>query len=890
MSADLTENTSVQNDQHARGQLYLARVLATACVLLLACSTKFTDENNATYPLVVDKRINLTLFAEHPDIVTPIGIAVDSGGMVYVLESHTHTPPKDYEGPDTDRIRIFSDADGNGKPEKNTVFAEGLSEGVNISFSPDGKLYVVTSRAVYAVLDRDGDLRADEKKEILVLDEPEKVYAHAALLGITFSADGWMYVSRGNTGSAFWKLRGSDGSTLSGYGDGGNVMRARPDGSGLEEVATGFWNPVDIKFNAHGQLFAADNDPDSRGPNRLVHVVPGGDYGYKSLYGGSGIHPYLAWNGELPGKLPFAAALGEAPSGLLDAGSTSLPSDYGGSMLATIWEESRVVRIDLKPHGRSQKGDASIIIEGGSDFRPVALAVGPEGEIYMTDWMLRKYPNHGRGRIWKISATVEQTHGENTSGDPAITKDIHQPPYEDGGESVMKRLASEDPFERHGAVVSLTHLGNEQDLVAAVADKNTRVRLGGMLAMQRSGYTVPASMMRKLLNDADEVIRMQALIWIGEEALTGYRNNIDDVLRHPNVSATLFKTYLETVKHLDPGFIESYTLRREPYAKSVPRELPSGFLASVIRDDTRSPYIRALAMKHIEDPREQGSLLSEVLSSDRHPTLRAEAVRLLASGVQGKMTNQLLTIALDLEEEPSLRADAVVALSRQPGDFVKEVGDLLLDSAEDVQLEAARYIRFKSSPSHELKIPEAALNATRRKTAIQEQLQIMSGNGKGLTPRPGTADEWARVLGSGGNSARGRRVFYSPQGMCSSCHAMGGTGGDLGPDLTKVALSKTRLHLLKATIDPSGEVSPEFQGWFIRLANGEEVRGRQIDIGEETIELYTHTSGFRSFSKKDVSDYGMIEASLMPQGLERNLTISEVRDLMAFLETSANKP
>jgi hypothetical protein len=62
-------------------------------------------------------------------------------------------------------------------------------------------------------------------------------------------------------------------------------MRCRPDGCGLQEFATGFWNPFDLKFDAHGRLLAADNDPDSPGPNRLVHVIQGGDYGYKSLYG-----------------------------------------------------------------------------------------------------------------------------------------------------------------------------------------------------------------------------------------------------------------------------------------------------------------------------------------------------------------------------------------------------------------------------------------------------------------------------------------------------------------------------------------------------------------------------------------------------------------------------
>jgi putative membrane-bound dehydrogenase-like protein len=887
MSADLTNSLHAQNYQPTRRRFHITRLLASTCILFFACNTEVLEESNQGYPRVLDQRLKLTLFAEHPDIVTPIGIAVDRSGMVYVLESHTHTPPKDYDGPDTDRIRIFSDSDGDGKPEKNVVFAEGFEEGVNITFSPDGNLYVVTSRAVYALFDHDGDFRADEKKEILVLHEPEKVYAHAALLGITFSSDGWMYVSRGNTGSAFWKLKGTYGSSLSGYGDGGNIVRAMPDGSKLEEVATGFWNPVDIKFNLDGQLFTVDNDPDSRGPNRLVHVVPGGDYGYKSLYGGSGIHPYLAWNGELPGKLPFAAALGEAPSGLLDATLTSLPFDSSGVMLATIWEESRVVRVDLKPSGKSLKGDASVLIEGGTDFRPVALAAGPKGEVYLTDWMLRKYPNHGKGRIWKISSTT----GKEGSDAVSIKKEIRQPLIGHADEDIMERLTSGDPFERHAAVMDLSDSANEKTLLASLTGKDSRVKLGGMLAMQRRGYSIPASMMRKLLNDADEVVRMQALIWIGEESLIVYQKDLTDVLKFANVSPALFDVYLETVRHLQPDFIESLRTQKEPYAKSIPRTLPTGFLANLIRDEKKSPYIRALAMKYIENPDEQALLLGEALSRNAHPVLRAEATRLLASVTRRETADRLLGIAVLVQEDPSLRADALIALSRQPGDFVSQVATLLSDSAEDVRLEAARYIRLKSASSDAIQIAMDAINATHPNGSVQEQLQMIidKSQSKG-TRHPSSVDEWSKLVASGGDAARGRRVFYSTQGMCSSCHAIKGTGGDLGPDLTKVALSKTRLQLLRATIEPSSEISPEFQGWFVRLDNGEEVRGRQIDIGEEVIELYTHTSGFRSFSKKDVSDYGMIETSLMPSGLEANLTISDVRDLMAFLETSAKAP
>src|SRR5436190_1895348 len=69
---------------------------------------------------------SLEIFAENPQIVTPIGIAVDSKKRVFVLESHTHHRPGDYDGPPSDVIKIFEDKDGDGRADASSVFASGF--------------------------------------------------------------------------------------------------------------------------------------------------------------------------------------------------------------------------------------------------------------------------------------------------------------------------------------------------------------------------------------------------------------------------------------------------------------------------------------------------------------------------------------------------------------------------------------------------------------------------------------------------------------------------------------------------------------------------------------------------------------------------------------------
>ena len=63
------------------------------------------------------------------------------------------------------------------------------------------------------------------------------------------------------------------------------------------------------------------------------------------------LHPFTAWNGELPGTLPMVAGTGEAPSGIVAYESDALPSDYVGDLLVTSWGDHRIDRFHMQPRG-----------------------------------------------------------------------------------------------------------------------------------------------------------------------------------------------------------------------------------------------------------------------------------------------------------------------------------------------------------------------------------------------------------------------------------------------------------------------------------------------------------------------------------------------------------
>src|SRR5262245_47870182 len=74
-----------------------------------------------------DPRLQIQLFAEHPQIVTPTGIDVDHAGLVWAIESNTHFRPKEYKGHPSDRLLVMSDTDGDGRADKIITFADGFT-------------------------------------------------------------------------------------------------------------------------------------------------------------------------------------------------------------------------------------------------------------------------------------------------------------------------------------------------------------------------------------------------------------------------------------------------------------------------------------------------------------------------------------------------------------------------------------------------------------------------------------------------------------------------------------------------------------------------------------------------------------------------------------------
>lgn len=875
----------------------IVQKLGVSLLWLILMSGLATSAEPVKYPRLTDDRLKLALYAADPEIVTPIGCVVDAQGRLYVIESHTHSPPRNYSGPKRDLIKIFEGTRTDGRFAKTSVFADGIFQAQSVDIAPNGDFYVVCTREVLILHDRDRDGRSESRTRVLHLDPYEKRgNPHGQMMGIAFSNDGWMYVATGTT-SDDWIS--SDGQRLVvGPYWGGIIVRCRPDGTQLERVAWGFWNPFSMTFDRQGRLIAVDNDPDHRGPNRLLDIVDGGDYGFKKTYGRYGLHPYQAWDGELPGTLPMIAGIGEAPTAVIDANRAALPPDYRDTYIGATWGEHNLTLYRPRESGASLKASHQIFLQGlghdenESPFRPSGMAVSPlDGSIYVTDWMLIDYTTHRRGRIWKISTapgiptmTPRQPYAEQT---PTLEmkrmRRLTRANELDDYPELLAALREDDPFIRNAAVVALARPIFRDAVLRDLAQQNARIRLGALLALRRADVPNAATLIEPRLQDPDLDVSKMAMIWAGEKQLRILTEKIDAAAARSKFDSSFFQIWLATMQ-----------IMQDPNPN---RPLKPEFLEKLAGDEKRPAMLRAMAIRWLPaiDKLANHELLIRVA---RHgdPILQVEAVRRLSESAHSEAASVLRQIAMDPTEAGSLRVEALAGLATKPDESLVS---LLTDPNAAVRLETARTLRLiRQHPpvvaAARRKLEEIRNDPTEQRLRSQIEF-LLNPDGDA---RPQSVADWQRLLARGGDPEAGRRVFFSSHTACSTCHVAEGRGTrlgtsnsagfialSLGPDLSVIGRTANRPALIHSIVRPSDFVAPEYQGWFVKMTDGEMFTGREIDQEDDAIQLIMLDGNERDFPRKDIINWGALETSLMPDGLPDGLAIEEFRDLIAYLES-----
>jgi cytochrome c oxidase cbb3-type subunit 3 len=140
-----------------------------------------------------------------------------------------------------------------------------------------------------------------------------------------------------------------------------------------------------------------------------------------------------------------------------------------------------------------------------------------------------------------------------------------------------------------------------------------------------------------------------------------------------------------------------------------------------------------------------------------------------------------------------------------------------------------------------------------------------------------------------GDAQHGRAIFQG-KGGCAACHAVGETGGGIGPPLTRIGRERSVDYLREKLLTPSASITPGYETIIVTLRDGRVIRGVDKGFDDFSAQLLDMNKQFHSFRKEEVASMKREEISLMPANYSQKLAAAEQTDLLAYLVSLKGEP
>jgi putative membrane-bound dehydrogenase-like protein len=302
-----------------------------------------------------------------------------------------------------------------------------------------------------------------------------------------------------------------------------------------------------------------------------------------------------------------------------------------------------------------------------------------------------------------------------------------------------------------------------------------------------------------------------------------------------------------------------------PLKDAVARARPLfGQAAAVAEDEKRPVGERRTAARLLASGPYATALAAApaLLTPQTPPDLQLEAVRMLASHSRPEVADVLL--AHWNSYGPAVRREVTESLFARADRLPR-----LLEALSSKQVLANQFEprRLEQLRKHaDLKIREVALALLAENVSADRQAIVAA---------------YRTALAMEANVDHGRQAFRK---NCATCHRLENEGHDVGPDLRSAVRDKPGEYLLVAILDPSREVDPRYLNYVVTTKKGQTITGL---IAAETSSSLTLRRGEGAEDTILRSQIDSIEAtakSVMPEGLELQLSRQDVADLIAYLQ------
>jgi putative membrane-bound dehydrogenase-like protein len=489
--------------------------------------------------------------------------------------------------------------------------------------------------------------------------------------------------------------------------------------------------------------------------------------------------------------------------------------------------------------------------------------------------------------------------------------------------------AGEDRFLEHSLIHALIVIQDRDGVARYLREPSPVLRRAALIALdQMKEGNLTREQVTPLLETTDPALLRTALAIVAERPAWGKEivGLLDDWLARPELE----KSRQASLRGLLHG------LNKDPAVQEA--------VARALADPRTSTAARILALDAMTLPKLPPSWVRELgrALEHREPAVVQQAIVSIRSAGMRDFDKALLEVAQTKSRPAEVRLAAFAAAAARVRNVQPETFALLLDQLDKdrpplTRLAAANALSQAglSLPQLEALAPLAAragsLELAPLLTAfekgvdvLRDQPQVTSKLIAGLHTAPGLAgltpgnlqnvfakyspdiraeaDKLVQKLQGDagkqkeklaelepllkeGDADRGRLVFFGTKASCSACHPIKGAGGQIGPDLTTIGAIRSGRDLLEAVIFPSTSFARGYEPYVVETSDGKTHTGV---LGRETADavyLITTERAEVRVPREAIEALVPSRVSIMPQGLDAQLSRQELGDLLAYMQS-----
>lgn len=466
--------------------------------------------------------------------------------------------PPDYFTKTHDSIRLVRDTDGDGVGDTQSVFADGFNEPLDGIGSGlmwvNGSLYYTCIPHLWKLTPGNDPLVAQKREQLSTGYGVRWCFYGHDLHGLVQGPDGRIYFSMGDRG---YSITTKEGKHFDGV-DRGGIFRCWPDGSELELIYQGLRNPQELAFDEQGELFTGDNNCDSGDKARIVHIVEGGDSGWRQNV--QSLDDRGPWNREFMWKtlkdvpagpsrpawsLPPVEYMCAGPSGIALYPGTGEDRRYDGHLFLVDFYGSgaKIHSFLCTPQG------AGFQIEDHTEFYKgltvTDIAFGYDGRLYASDWGGGWSPNPN-GKMFTITNTTVRESQAEVAAIAQVKQVFEEGFAKRSNEQLLSFLSHRDYRVRLQSQLELASRGEANiSALSQMASGNStpaKTRLHAIWGLGHISRTTPSAIksLIPLLQDPDAEIRAQAARTLGDLKASEVAPRCVELLADPSPRARLY--------------------------------------------------------------------------------------------------------------------------------------------------------------------------------------------------------------------------------------------------------------------------------------------------------------------------------------------------------------